>query len=144
MNINQTFPSKWIKASDLQGRTFKLTIHDVTLEQFQDGTQKPAVWFVGREKAMILNKTNAETIAAMYGEETDTWKGRELEVFSMKVQGPNGIVDGIRVRIPDAPQPQQLETPQAAAQSFQQPQQPTQQPQMNGTTETDLDDDIPF
>lgn len=123
MDINAQFPSKWLKASDLQNRTHRLTIQDVTLEQFQDGSSKPAVWFQGREKAMILNKTNAESIAAAYGNDTDGWLGKALEIFSMKVQGPNGIVDGIRVRIPDAP--------------------PTQPPPA-GTTEADLNDDIPF
>ena len=122
MDINATYPSKWLRAADIGGRTVKVEIHSVDMEQFQDGTSKPAVYFKNKDKALILNKTNATTIAASYGNDTDAWAGKPLELFSMKVQGPSGLVDGLRVRVPDEPKPAQP------------------QPDDLG----DLDDDIPF
>ena len=131
MNINETFPSRWLKASDLKNRTVTVQIHSVTMEEFTDGSSKPVVWFQGKDKGMVLNKTNGQTIADIYGPETDGWRNQPLELFSMRVQGPQGMVDGIRVRVPETPQT--APHPQTAP-----------QPQMGGTAASDLDDDIPF
>lgn len=106
MKINEAFPSKYLKASDLQGRAYKLTINHVSIEDVGGDDQKqtkPVVYFREAAKGMVLNRTNADTIAIVLGEETDNWVGHILEVFSMRVQGPNGMVDGIRCRV-DLPQ----------------------------------------
>ena len=122
MDINAAYPSKWLRAVDLAGKTVTVTINGVAMEQFQDGSSKPAMFFLNKDKGLILNKTNATAIADAYGGDTDAWTGKQIELFSMKVQGPSGLVDGIRVRIP-----------QSAA------------PVGPGATEPeDLDDDIPF
>jgi len=120
MDINSTFPSRWIKATDLGSKSHAVTIQRVTMEEFQDGTSKPAIWFHGKEKGMILNKTNATAIADVLGGETDAWTDKAIEIFSMKVQGPNGLTDGIRVRVPE-PKAKTIDT-----------------------TPDDLNDDIPF
>ena len=122
MRINEAYPSKWLKAADLQGKTVTVKVHSVTMEQFMDGSSKPALWFKGREKALILNKTNAMTLSSVYGDDTDNWTGKPVELYSQIVQGPNGMVEGLRVRVPEQAQPA-----------------PAVQ-----TTPDDLDDDIPF
>ena len=123
MDINAAFPSKWLKAADILGRTVPCIIHSVTIEKFQDGSEKPALWFQGKEKAMILNKTNAESISVIYGSDTDGWAGKGIELYTMKVTGPNGITDGIRIRIPE-----RVRSPVGQA----------------AVPESDLDDPIPF
>lgn len=101
MNLDDMYPSKWLRAADLGSKTHRVTIDSIEMEHFQDGTSKPAMQFKGKSKGMVLNKTNATAIAGAYGKDAATWVGKDIEIFSMKVQGPSGLVDGIRVRVPE-------------------------------------------
>ena len=101
MDIDQAFPSKYLSSDDLDGREVRLTIARVEVEEVgRNKDRKPILYFTKAKKGMVLNKTNAKTIAAAYGKNTDQWEDREIVIFSMKVQFGDEIVDGIRVRIP--------------------------------------------
>ena len=97
MNINDEFPSNYLKASDLLGRTLKLIIDRVEHGD-EKISNKPILHFQGKEKGLALNKTNAMTLAGTFGPETNTWSGQEVELFSQKVQFQNQMVDALRVR----------------------------------------------
>ena len=105
MNINDAFPSKYLKAADLQGKTPVITIERVDLETLNDGAVKPVIGIKGKDKGLVLNRINSATIAASYGDETNDWVGKQLELRSEMVQGPNGIVPGIRLRCVTNPTP---------------------------------------
>jgi len=100
-NINDVFTGgKWLKASDLNGRKFKLTIKDVEILDFEkDGKKqkKIGVTFDGREKGMVVNKTNAAIIAAMHGNNTDDWMGKTINIYPGKVKFGSDMVDAIMV-----------------------------------------------
>lgn len=98
VNINDEFPSKYLKASDLQGHAVKVTIKDVGSEQI-GGDRKLIMYFTGKDKGMVLNKTNARTIGDVFGDDTDDWRGKAVEVFAMKVDFQGRMVDGLRVRV---------------------------------------------
>lgn len=104
VNINDQFPSKYLKASDLNGQMVKVGISDVKSEEI-GGSPKMVMYFAGKQKGMVLNKTNAQILAEQFGDETDNWAGATIEIFSMKVPYEGRMVDGLRVRIP--PQPRQ-------------------------------------
>ena len=103
MNINDTFPStsNFLKKEDLP-KPAKVKIKDVDLMEFdQDGkTQRKLVLeFEGKEKKLACNKTNARTIAAMLGDETDNWIGKEITLYNdPTVAMGDQIVGGIRVQ----------------------------------------------
>ena len=78
MNVFDLFPSPYLAASDFDGQEHTLTINNVTVETLADGTKKPAVWFTESDKPLLLNKTNATTIADRYGAETASWSGRPV------------------------------------------------------------------
>ena len=99
MKILDAFPSKFVKASDLQGREQVVTIREVRLENIRGG-KKPTLYFDGKKKGMILNKTNATAIAAMYGGETDAWVGKALTLYPTMVEFQGGMVESIRVKGP--------------------------------------------
>lgn len=116
MHYELLFPSQYLKASDLKGRDVTVTIEHVvqeTLEGKQGKREKkPAVYFAEVKakpdeprKRLVLNITNARTIAALYGNDTDGWKGRRVTLFSATVDGFGKAVDAIRIRpsIPVAP-----------------------------------------
>ena len=98
MDVRKCFPSKHLEATDLNGEVHTLAIMRVSIEEV--GKQKearPAVWFHGIAKAMILNKTNANTIAAMYGFETDGWIGKQIAIFPTETEFGGKMVSCIRV-----------------------------------------------
>jgi hypothetical protein len=100
MNIGTAFPSQYLKAADLQGREPAVTIERLEFEPVgQDKEIKPVLYFAGKEKGMVLNKTNAETIKTLTGsEETDDWGGFAIRLYSAKVQFQGKTVDSIRIK----------------------------------------------
>lgn len=139
MNISEAFPSKYLKSADLQGRVAKLKIASIGYEQI--GTDNRIVmYFQGKERGMVLNKTNARTIADQFGDDTDQWIGGEIELFSMKVDMQGRMVDGLRVRVPP---PRPAAPPATTTRIMPNARQVPPQPAMAGG-EDPFDDDIPF
>lgn len=99
MDIRQAFPSNYIKASDLQGNVARVRIKSVAEETIGTDT-KPVIYFEGKQKGLVLNRTNGEAIASEFGYDTDNWPGGEIELFSMKVPFNGQQVDAVRVRVP--------------------------------------------
>lgn len=98
ININEVFPSKYLKASDLQGRSIKVVIDRIEMEKLGDD-KKPVVYFKGKLKGLALNKTNANLIAASYSPETNGWIGKEIKVYPGKVNFQGQMVDAIKVEV---------------------------------------------
>lgn len=99
MNINEAFPSKYLKASDLQGGTPTVTIDRVEMETMGDD-RKMVVYFRGKEKGLVTNKTNANNIAAIHGDDTDDWIGQQIMLVEAMVDFQGKSVPAIRVRAP--------------------------------------------
>ena len=67
---------------------------------------KPVLQFKDKERGLVLNKTNAGILGAALGMETDNWIGREVILYSAKVNYQGNLVDGIRVDVSEpAPVP---------------------------------------
>jgi hypothetical protein len=116
MRISAAFPSTYLKAADLQGRTVPVAIDRVELEEI-GGEHKPILYFQGKEKGLVLNKTNANNIAAVYGDDTDDWIGGGIQLFPTMVDFQGRSVEAIRVRVAprkaaSAPQPKPASMPQ--------------------------------
>jgi hypothetical protein len=104
MNINNAFPSKYLKASELEGDT-TYTVSHIEMETLGDGADadtKPIVYFNETEKGLVLNKTNANTITGLYGPETDAWVGKPVTLFATEVdfQGKQTLSIRVRMRAP--------------------------------------------
>ncbi len=99
MNISTSFPSTFLKAGDLKGQTALVSMESVVLEKVGDD-EKPVLYFRGKDKGVVLNKTNSQMISASYGDETDNWVGQPLEIYPDKTSFKGDIVDCIRVRVP--------------------------------------------
>jgi hypothetical protein len=108
MKIFDAFPSKYLKAADLQGRNIEAIMQHVMLEEIKDPKDPedakvlPVLYFQGVPKGMVLNKTNAKVIAAGYGQETEAWRDMPIMLFSAMVDAWGETVDAIRVRLPAA------------------------------------------
>lgn len=111
MNINQSFPSKYLKADgDLPDEgNLVLTMDRVDLEDVGsagDTEMKPVLYFRETDKGLVLNKTNASTISSLYSPETDEWRGKKIALFSQEVdfQGRQVLAIRVRMKKPAAPQ----------------------------------------
>jgi hypothetical protein len=102
------FDSAYVGNWDLQGRDLVVTIARIVPgELAKAGTSKkdkaPIVFFKGKEKGMVLNKTNMKIIGGIVGSfKVKDWLGHAITLYPTTCQfGPN-TVDCIRVR-PQAP-----------------------------------------
>jgi hypothetical protein len=112
MKISDLFPSKYVKAADLNGKPFTLAIKKLVIEEMGHGNEKekkPVLYFSNAAKGLVLNRTNAMIIANLYGDESDGWVGKRVTIYPTKVRAFGQMQDCIRVReeIPAQPKPQQ-------------------------------------
>jgi len=129
MKVSEMFPTKWISAADLQNREVTVTIRDIAMEQVeQDKPPKPVLYFTGGQKGMVLNKTNSNSIAVLYGDDTDGWSGKPITLHTQWVDFKGEMKQAVRVKL--------NEMPTAA------PALPQEQPPFDEAI--GVDDDIPF
>jgi len=104
MKISNAFPSDYLKAADLQGGRYTMTISQVTIEKISETENKPVIHFHNTNKGMVLNKTNAMNLTILYGDETDNWIGKQIELFTTVVPFQGQNVQAIRLTAPPAQQ----------------------------------------
>lgn len=103
MRISTSFPSKFLKAGDIpKGKKVRVTIKGVKMESMggKDDEDKPVLYFVGKQKGCVLNRTNAGRIAIAYGDETDDWPGKDVLVYAEPKQMNGQTVMGISIDVP--------------------------------------------
>lgn len=102
MNIDQAFPSKYLKASDLpeEGST-AYVIEDVRVEEIgREKQPKPVIYFDDEDKGFVANKTNCNTIAKLTGSrDTEGWIGKTIRLYRTEVEFGGEMVESIRVSI---------------------------------------------
>lgn len=59
---------------------------------------KPVLYFTEDVPKMILNITNASTIASLYGTHPDGWIGKQIQVYATPVKAFGKTQDALRVR----------------------------------------------
>ena len=142
MKLNDIYPSQYLKAADIGDEPMLLTIDRVEMAEMQDGTRKPACYFQEQDKGLILNKTNANTIAALYGDDTDDWSGQRVQLLSVPVEYQGKMVDAIRVRVRQAkPAAKPQSNVRSGADSYGEAKGRVAAPQTRAEM---LDDDLPF
>lgn len=147
MKVSEEFPSQYIKASDLGGREIRVTMQNVEREKI--GTDnKLVLYFKGKQKGLVLNKTNAATISDAYGDDTEDWYEQPLILFSIKTDFQGKVVDGLRCRVPTAKdnKPARRAEPQEdpISSGVEQPRRAVGGVSDNMERVSDLDDSIPF
>lgn len=98
MNFDQMFPSKWLKASDLDGDSRAVQIKSIDTEKMNDGEMKPVVYFKGSNKGLVLNVTNGRVLADLFGGDTDDWIGKPIVLGASTTDFQGRTVDCIRLR----------------------------------------------
>ena len=102
-NIEEYFPSNYVRAADLGGKEVDATIDRVTSEPFEDDGKKrvkPVVHFRNAGlKPLVCNKTNAMLIATALGsKDPRTWPGKQVRLYAELVQFKGKVSEAVRVK----------------------------------------------
>jgi hypothetical protein len=92
----------------------RLQIEEVYNPDTNTKDNKLVLHFKGKKKGMVCNKTNARSIAALYGDDADKWRGKRITLYAKTVTVGRNDCRAIRVReqVPQqAPQPQSQQPP---------------------------------
>jgi hypothetical protein len=97
MNIAELKESKYLTQKDFDTVGTIVTIKEVTIESVGQDTaaeDKWVMWFEELDKGLVVNITNAETVAAITGsEDSENWPGYQVVIY----QDPNIRYGGKRV-----------------------------------------------
>lgn len=108
MNLNNEFPSKWLKGDDLGDNPVTVTIAKVGIEEFDNPKtgqkdRKVSLHFRGKEKGLICNVGMRNIIVGFYGPETDTWIGKSIKIMAVPFtndKGETSMVCRIHPKLP--------------------------------------------
>ena len=94
-SFDDIYGPRWIKAGDLDGKIVKLQIELADWQEVgSENEEKIVLAFVGQNKRLILNVTNARALAQAWSKNASLWAGRWVEMWSVETTfGP-----GVRVR----------------------------------------------
>lgn len=119
MKSGDAFKGSFLKADDIKGHRVAVVIESVSMEevgQGEDKSQKPVLHFMGKEKGLVLNKTNWARIADFLGsDDSDDWESRGIILGVERVDFQGRRVDAIRVigvpkgEKPSKPKPVEVE-----------------------------------
>jgi hypothetical protein len=103
VNIYKSNLFPYITGDSLVNKPITLTMRHVSTEAVvvpntNKTQEKELLYFEQTPKPLILNKTNAKAIAALYGGETDAWKGQPLELYTERVKAFGQEHNAVRVR----------------------------------------------
>ena len=99
-----------LKAKDFIGKNLKLTIERVETvtypaEENKPEQTRPVLYFVGKEKRLVVNGTNTETLCDAYGDDSEGWTEKDISLttkdYTAKGFGHGWIVTALDVKAPD-------------------------------------------
>lgn len=104
MDMGKFTSGQFFKAAELAGSApLALTINDVALTDSNGmDAQKPVLAFDETEQRLVLNKTNLGVLIDAWGDESDDWLGRKIQLTTAEVMYQGKLVDGLRVKVSKA------------------------------------------
>lgn len=100
MRDDELFPGKYLRAADLDGHEPIVTIDRTEVRQMGD-VRKLVVYFKGKAKGIVVNRTNFTAIAEITGQpDSDDWTGHRIKLVTAKVDFQGRRVLAIRIEPP--------------------------------------------
>jgi hypothetical protein len=100
---------RFLKAEHLAGKKVTVTIEEVVLEKTHVGNedrQAPVIYFVGKNKGLVLTPTNQRTLRQMFGDDVAECKGKRVTLQAVPMTVAKRQVQPIRIGPADARQPE--------------------------------------
>jgi hypothetical protein len=85
MNIDSVFPAPYLNADALDGKSPTLKIDRVDVHTFDPEGEKPVLYFTGKDAGLVLNKTRAMSLKALFGSDTEEWVGKQVKLGQIPV-----------------------------------------------------------
>jgi len=108
LKMQEMFPSRFLRGVDIV-KPVRVVIADCVIEEVgEKAEEKPVVHFEGGIAGLVLNKTNGDMLASLFGDDSDDWVGKAVVLEKAKVQFQGKLVDCVRIRparMPAKPQP---------------------------------------
>ncbi len=99
--------SKFLKAKDFEGQNLKVVIDRLEEAHFEandfgPATNKPILYFKGKERGLVVNASNVQILIEAYGSDSDSWSGRQIGLSTKKYEkGTGWIVTPLDVEPPE-------------------------------------------
>ena len=101
MKVSDIYPSRFIKHADLNGKPVVKTITHVEEQVVgQAGDIRPVMFLEEMRQGMVLNQRNARFLADRFGDDTEEWAGKSVELYPTTVDLGGRPVNTIRLRLP--------------------------------------------
>lgn len=103
MDIYKTNLFRFVKGDMLKDRPAVLTIDTVKVTEMPnlrtgEVEEKYLLTFKESPKPLILNTTNANKLAKMFGRDTDAWAGQVVELFAEELKAFGKLHNAARIR----------------------------------------------
>ena len=107
LSFDALYPGTYLKAGEFNGKAVTLTVKTITREMLSNGSggEEPAVTvaFAETEKQFVMNKTNAVSLRAMWGDDSGEWVGHKITLHPVKDE--SGLSDsGLCIRVKGSPE----------------------------------------
>ena len=98
--------SQYLRAADLAKKSVTLVPKAWETVEFEETNRsgekyqakKIVIFFEGKDKGWVVNKTNAKAMEYAYGPSPDEWIGKKIELYPTLVSFADQRVEAIRVR----------------------------------------------
>jgi len=116
MKVSDVYGGQYLKAIMVGENRFRLSIKRVDEELVgQEQDRKLVVYFTQTDKGLVLNATNANTLAEAYGDDTDAWPGKVVTLYTDWTEFGGRRMKGLRVdttpAAQEAPKTAPVQTP---------------------------------
>lgn len=105
MKRGDAFPSQYVSKDDLPAPRV-VTISDVQMVSLKGDNgdeSKPAMYFSDFPKPLLVNNVNWMSVEAEYGDDSDSWRGKRVELYvDPNVMFGSKRIGGVRIRMPSA------------------------------------------
>lgn len=104
MKLGDAFPSKYLKGKDIGENFVKVKIQGVELDDVSgDGETKPVMYFEGKKKGLVLNKTNYTRLGQFFPDfeastDSDDLIGKEVIIYTEPITFNNVTAPACRLK----------------------------------------------
>lgn len=85
-DISDTLKSRWLHGSDCPPDGIDLTVAGARMHTFDDGNQTVVISFHETTQELSLNKTQRQSMAALFGVFTGAWIGQRIRLTPVPTQ----------------------------------------------------------
>ena len=96
MNVHEMYRSNYMRSDSLNGQAFCFTITDCSAEK-AEGDERLVLAFFEVSSLMILDRTNTNMLAELYGPETSEWIGKVIKLAPSTTLFLGQVVKYVRI-----------------------------------------------